>query len=71
MKQRKSVLEPVFEPNDLKWLEGWEVRCVNTSAYKPGIIMQNPDSGEKRKLLFQPCLFDGECMKVIRGKRQP
>lgn len=71
MRRNKTITEPVFVPEDLKQFEGWEIRKINTSNYKPGIIMQNPDTGEKRKLLMQPCCFDSEYLKVIRGKRQP
>ncbi len=71
MRGSKTITELVFVPEDLKQFEGWEIRKINTSDYKPGIIMQNPDSGEKRKLLIQPRCFDGEYLKVIRGKRQP
>lgn len=70
MSRNKTIVEQVFVPEDLQQFEGWEVRRINVSDHKPGIILQNPDSGEKRKLQFQPCLFDGEYMKVIRGKRQ-
>ncbi len=70
MRRNKTIVEPVFVPDDLRVFESWEIRRTNVSEHKPGIIMQNPDSGEKRKLQFQPCLFDGEYMKVIRGERQ-
>ena len=69
MRRPKSTNEPIFVPGDLQQFIGWEVRKVNTSDYKPGIVFQNPDSGEKRKLFFQPSLFDGECMSVVRGKK--
>lgn len=68
MHRKKTIKELVFVPEDLQQFIGWEVRKINTSDHKPGIIFQNPDSGEKRKLLFQPSLFDGECMRVVRRK---
>lgn len=68
MRRSKTIMRQIFAPEDLKQFEGWEIRKINTSDYKPGIIMQNPDTGEKRKLLFTPSLFDGEYFKVIRGK---
>jgi hypothetical protein len=71
MRRSKTIMRQIFAPEDLKQFEGWEIRKINTSDYKPGIIMQNPDTGEKRKLLFTPSLFDGEYLKVIRGKGQP
>ena len=64
----KVTKEPVFVPEDLQQFIGWEIRKINTSDRRTGIIMQDPDSGEKRKLLFQPSLFDGECMRVVRRK---
>ena len=69
MNRRKNIKEPVFVPEDLQQFEGWEVRKINTSENKPGIILQNPDTGKRRKLQFQPCLFDGESMMVIKEKR--
>ena len=68
-RQPKSIKEPVIVPEDLQQFVGWEIRKVNISDYKPGIILQNPDSGEKRKLCFRSSLFDGECMYIIRGKK--
>lgn len=70
MNRRKNIKEPVFVAENLKQFEGWEVRKINTSERRPGIILQNPDTGEKRKLEFQPGVFDGESMTVIKGKRQ-
>ncbi len=66
--RKKAIIEPVFVPEDLEQFSGWEVRKINTSEHKPGMILQNPDTGEKRKLLFSPNMFDGECMRVIVGK---
>ncbi len=71
MSRNKTIVEQVFVPEDLQQFEGWEVRRINVSDYKLGIILQNPDSGEKRKLQFKPYLFDGGYMKVIREKGQP
>lgn len=68
MRRSKTIMRQIFAPEDLKQFEGWEIRKINTSDYKPGIVFQNPDTGEKRKLLFAPSLFDGEYLKVIRGK---
>lgn len=71
MRRNKTIMGQIFVPEDLQEFEGWEVRKINTSDYKPGIIFQNPDTGEKRKLLFEPSLFNGKRLKVLRGKRQP
>ena len=71
MSRNKTIVESVFVPEDLEQFESWEVRHIDVEDHKPGIILQNPDTGEKRKLQFQPCLFDGEYLKVIRGERQP
>lgn len=70
MRRNKKIIEPVFVPEDLQQFESWEVRRINVSEHKPGIILQNPDTGEMRKLQFQPCLFDGEHLKVVRWKGQ-
>ena len=70
MNRRKNIKEPVFVPEDLQQFGGWEIRKINVSEHKPGIIMQNPDTGEKRKLEFQPGVFDGESITVIKGERQ-
>lgn len=69
MRRNKSITKSVLTPNDLQQFVGWEIRKINMSEHKPGIIMQNPDSGEKRKILFKPSIFNGGCLKVIRGKR--
>lgn len=60
MRRNKTIVEPVLVPEDLQQFEGWKVRRVNVSDHKSGIILQNPDTGERQKLQFQPCLFDGE-----------
>lgn len=70
MNQKKTIKQTIFFAEDLRWLEGWEVRKINTSERRPGIILQNPDTGEKRKLQFRSSVFDGESMTVIKGKRQ-
>lgn len=70
MNRKKTIKQTIFFAEDLRWLEGWEVRKINMSERRPGIILQNPDTGEKRKLEFQPGVFDGESMTVIKGKRQ-
>lgn len=54
---------------DIKSFEGWEIRKICESGYKLGIILQNPNTGEKRKLQFRPCLFSGEYMKAIKEKQ--
>lgn len=68
MHRRKRKKEAVFAAEDLMQFEGWEVRRISTSNHKPGMIFQNPDTGEKRKLQFQSRAFDGGNMAVIRWK---
>lgn len=68
MERKRNRKERVSAPEDLQQFEGWEIRRLNVSEHKPGIIMQNPDTGEKRKLQFYPGVFDGESMMVIKGK---
>ena len=70
MNRKKTIKQTIFFAEDLRWLEGWEVRKINTSERRPGIILQNPDTGEKRKLQFRSSVFDGESMTVIKGERQ-
>lgn len=69
MNRRKTIKERIFVAEDLRQFEGWEVRKINTSERRPGIILQNPNTGEKRKLQFQESVFDGESLIVIRGKK--
>ena len=50
-------VEPVNTPEDLKQFEGWEVRKIHTGN-SPGIILQNSDTGERRKLIIsKPCIY--------------
>lgn len=44
-------VEPVNTPEGLRIIEGWEIRKVHTGN-NPGIILQNPDTGERRKLII-------------------
>lgn len=68
MERKRIRKERVSASEDLQQFEGWEIRRINVSEHKPGIILQNPNTGEKRKLQFQTYLFDGESMMVIKGK---
>lgn len=70
-RNRKKIIEPVYVPEDLQQFLSWEIRKINVSDCKPGIILQNPLSGEIRKLLINPSCFGGEGLNVIRGKKQP
>lgn len=69
MNRRKTIKERIFVAEDLQQFEGWEVRKINTSERRPGIILQNPNTGEKRKLEFLASVFDGESLIVIGGKK--
>lgn len=39
MSRNKTIVEPVFVPENLQQFEGWEVRRINVSEHKPGIIL--------------------------------
>ncbi len=63
--RRKYKVEPVNTPEDLRQFEGWEVRKIHTRS-SPGIILQNPDTGEKRKLIISAFCFEGGYIKSSR-----
>lgn len=52
----------VSSPEDLEPVAGWEIRKIHTGKI-PGLILQNPDSGEKIKLILSETFFDGR-MKI-------
>ena len=54
----------VSSPEDLELATGWEIRKIHTGKI-PGLILQNPDSGEKIKLILSDAFFDGR-MKISR-----
>lgn len=56
-------VEPVNTPEDLKQFEGWEVRKIHTGN-SPGIILQNSDTGERRKLIISKVCFGRESLKI-------
>lgn len=63
--RRKYYSNPVSEPEDLQQFEGWEVRKIHTRD-RPGIILQNPDSGQKVKLVLSQDCFNDNRIKVSR-----
>lgn len=58
-------VEPVNTPEGLRIIEGWEIRKVHTGNC-PGIILQNPDTGERCKLIISKVCFGKESMKISR-----
>lgn len=67
MKRDNSYhVEPVNESENLQQFEGWEVRKIHTGN-RPGLILQNPDTGERRKLIISKSCFNGESLKVSRN----
>ena len=54
--RRKYKVESVNVPEGLRIIEGWEIRKVHTGNH-PGIVMQNPDSGEICKLIISGVLL--------------
>lgn len=63
--RRRYKIEPVNTPEDLRQYEGWEVRKIHMGS-SPGIILQNPDTGEKRKLIISAFCFEGGHIKSSR-----
>ena len=63
--RRKYKVESVNVPEGLRIIEGWEIRKVHTGNH-PGIVMQNPDSGEICKLIISGCCFEGSHIKLSR-----
>lgn len=61
--RRKYYSNPVSKPEDLQKFEGWEVRKIHTRD-RPGIILQNPDSGQKVKLVLAQDCFNDNRIKV-------
>lgn len=63
--RRKHKIEPVNTPEGLRIIEGWEIRKIHTGN-NPGIILQNPDTGERCKLIISKVCFGKESMKISR-----
>lgn len=63
--RRKYKIEPVNTPEGLRIIEGWEIRKIHTGN-NPGIILQNPDTGERCKLIISKVCFDKESLKISR-----
>lgn len=61
--RRKYKIEPVNTPEGLRIIEGWEIRKIHTGN-NPGIILQNPDTGERCKLIISKVCFDKESLKI-------
>lgn len=58
-------VEPVNTLEDLRQFEGWEVRKIHAGD-NLGIILQNPDTGERCKLIIsKPCIYK-EGLKISR-----
>ena len=65
--RRKYNVEIVNAPEDLQQFEGWEVRKIHTGD-NPGIILQNPDTGERNKLVVSKVCFCKEGLKISRKR---
>lgn len=63
--RRKYKAESVNTPEDLRQFEGWEIRKFHVGR-SSGIILQNPDTGEKCKLVLAEGCFDGNRLKISR-----
>ncbi len=58
-------VESVNAPEDLKQFEGLEIRKIH-AGNSPGIILQNPDTGERCKLIISKSCIYGEGLKVSK-----
>lgn len=58
-------VESVNTPEDLKQFEGLEIRKIH-AGNSPGIILQNPDTGERCKLIISKVCFGKESLKISR-----
>lgn len=58
-------VKPVDAPEDLRQFEGWEIRKVHAGD-SPGIILQNPGTGERCKLIISKVCFGKESLKISR-----
>lgn len=58
-------VESVNTPEDLKQFEGLEIRKIH-AGNSPGIILQNPDTGERCKLIISKSCIYGEGLKVSK-----
>ena len=58
-------VETVNAPEDLLKFEGWEIRKIH-AGNSPGIILQNPDTGERCKLIISKVCFGKESLKISR-----
>lgn len=63
--RKKYKIEPVNTPEDLRQFEGWEIRSAH-SGNKPGLVLQNPDSGEKIMLVISKKCFSEGLLKISR-----
>ena len=63
--RRKYKAESVNTLADLRQFEGWEIRKLHVGR-SSGIILQNPDTGEKCKLVLAEGCFDGNRLKISR-----
>ena len=58
-------VESVNTPEDLKQFEGLEIRKIH-AGNSLGIILQNPDTGERCKLIISKVCFGKESLKISR-----
>lgn len=67
-RRSKGIKEIIKSPKQLEWLNGWEVRKIYTE--RPAIVLQNPDSGQKVKLVIDADVFYNGSLKVLSRKGQ-
>lgn len=66
MNRCKKATEVITSSGQLKAFESWEVRRMYDEC--PALVLQNPDSGEKVKLLIGKECFKNGRMKDVRKK---
>lgn len=70
MSRLKIRTEKIKFPEQLIIFEGWEIRRIYT--YKPGILLQNPNSGEKIRITLSRECFSGGGIGLQKcEKKQP
>lgn len=63
--RKKYDVTAVSTLEDLRQFVGWGIRNAH-SGNKPGIVLQNPDSGEKLMLIISRKCFSERLLKISR-----
>lgn len=68
MNRLKIKTEKIKSPEQLIVFEGWKIKKIYT--HKPGVLLQNPLTGEKTRIMFSQECFDKEYIRVQRRKKK-